>query len=880
MNQQKLIRAIDIVQKDILWCDPKASINQAATLVKEHQTSSILIKQGEKVLGIWTEADCTKLDFNQPELFQQPIERFMSSPVISVDANTSLQEVILAFHRHKIRHLLVTENDDKAIGIISQSDVIKRQRIEHYLQLRKVKQSYNPRIHLLTEQDSLSDVVQAMANNKHSSVIIQHTETGDYGIITERDLLKVLAKGINEKPLWDIAASPLISINVEQSLLEGYLTLQRFRIRHLGVVNNQGKILGVLSQQNILSDIEHSYFQQLEEIIHERDHALNASQKHLFLAQKVIESSLDAIMISDQSGTIISVNPAFTSVTGYKPREVIGGNANILNSGRHDQAFYQQMWGKLNTEGKWQGEIWNKRKNGEIFPEWLTIVKIGDDLNGEVFYTGIFSDITERKLNEARIKSLAFYDELTKLPNRRLFSDRLDIAISTAHRNKQLAAILFIDLDRFKQINDTLGHDVGDELLVSAAKRISNSIKEGDTVSRFGGDEFVILLTEMHCMEDIEGVINRIYRQFNEAFYLDGKETYVTCSIGASIYPFNGTTAEELLKQADIAMYQTKQQGRNGYAFYQRQMHESLNNKLQLQNKLRVALKDEEFELSYQPQIDSESGKIVAVETLLRWYQRELGAISPADFIPLAEELGIIVDIERWVLTQACIQRKTWLEQQQDIGRIAVNVSAIHFNNNLLQSILSALEISELPAKYLEIEVTESCFIENIDEAKQKLQEIKALGVTVALDDFGTGYSSLSYLTKLSIDTLKIDASFIQKTPENPRDCQLVKTIINMAQSLSMNIVAEGVENKAQQGFLSNNQCNTHQGYYYLRPTNADHLFDTCDQQTGVISLNADSAKMQGFDKMRAKKSPQVDTQTKNAANTNSMNIRPIIKEH
>ncbi|WP_448555824.1 EAL domain-containing protein [Thalassotalea montiporae] len=826
MNQQKMVTAEDIVQRDVLTCPPSATLNQAASLIRQHKTSSILVKSEQNdIVGIWTEADCTKLDFTRPAMFEQSISRFMSSPVISVQTDTPLQEIILEFHRHKIRHIMVTDSNNKMVGIISQSDVIKRQRIEHYLELRKVEQSYNPRIKLLTEHDSLNDVVQIMANKKHSSVIIQHSQTGEYGIITERDLLKVLAKGDNKKPVWEIAASPLISIGIDQSLLEGYLTLQRYRIRHLGVLDKHGKILGVLSQQNILSDIEHSYFQQLKEIINERDHALSASQRHLFLAQKVIESSLDAIMISDKNGVILSINPAFTSVTGYKPREAIGKNASLLNSGRHDQEFYNAMWEKLTEEGKWQGEIWNKRKNGEIYPEWLTIVKIDDEMTGETHYTGIFSDITERKKHEARIKALAFYDELTELPNRRLFADRLDVAISTAHRNKQLAALLFIDLDRFKQINDSLGHKVGDELLVSVSKRIASSVKEGDTVSRFGGDEFVILLTEMNCMEDIEGVINRIYRQFNEPFYLDGKETYATCSIGASIYPFNGTTADELLKQADIAMYQTKQHGRNGYTFYQRQMHENLDNKLTLQNKLRNALKDNEFHLSYQPQINSDSEKIVGIETLLRWQQKELGNIPPSVFIPLAEELGVIVDIERWVLTESCKQRKAWLDSGHDVGRIAINISAIHFNNNLLSSIIAALEASELPAKYLEIEVTESCFIENIEEAKKKLQEIKAHGITIALDDFGTGYSSLSYLTKLSIDTLKIDASFIQKTPENPKDCQLVKTIINMAESLSINIVAEGVENKAQQGFLSNNHCNTHQGFYYYKPADAESLF-------------------------------------------------------
>lgn len=744
--------------------------------------------------------------------------------VKSIEHNTEYKDIIRAFNLHKIRHLLVKDQEN-VLGIISQTDVVKRQGIEHYLQLRKVKDNYNSRIPIFNHTNTLDDAASCMARSKQSSVIVKNEETGEYGIITERDLLKILAREESaEKSLWEYAAYPLITTKVDESLLQGFLTLQRYRIRHLGVENDNGEVIGVLALQNILSGIEHSYFQQLEKLITQRDNALIMSQKHLFLAEKVIEYSLDAIMISDKSGNIISVNPAFSSVTGYKAREVIGKNANILNSGYHDNQFYEDMWNTIGKTGKWQGEIWNRRKSGEVYPEWLTIVKIGNDIDGDIHYAGIFNDITERKRDEAKIQSLAFYDELTNLPNRRLFHDRLDIALSTAHRNQQLAAILFVDLDRFKQINDTLGHKIGDELLVTAANRIGNSIKEGDTVSRFGGDEFVILLTEMNCVKDISSVIKRIYDNFNEPFILNDKENYITASIGASVYPINGSDPDELLKHADIAMYQAKKQGRNGYLFYQQQMNETHNSKLQLQNKLRSALKEREFKLNYQLQVNCDTNNIIGIEALLRWHQPELGNIPPNQFVALAEELGIMVDIERWVLNQACKQRKEWLDKGLNVGRVAVNISALHFNNKVVESISDALKYSGLPASCLEIEVTESCFIENIDDAQEKLRAIKALGVKIALDDFGTGYSSLSYLTKLNIDTIKIDASFIQKTPDNVKDCQLVKTIINMASGLSLSVLAEGVENLAQKSFLADNNCMNHQGYLYAKPVNAINL--------------------------------------------------------
>ncbi len=525
---KKLIIAADIIQTDILSCPPNTPISRAAELICKHKTSSIVIKQENDIIGILTEADCTRIQFVDKQVFNRPISAFMSSPVISIAHDTEYKDIIRAFSQYKVRHLLVKQQN-QVIGIISQTDVVKRQGIEHYLQLRTVEDNFNPLVPILNASDSLNDVAQAMAQQKHSSVLIKNHVTNEYGIITERNLLKILAKAESpELPLWTYAAHPLITIGSNESLLQGFVMLQQYRIRHLGVIDNQGELVGVLAQQNILSGVEHSYFQELEQIISQRDKALMMSQKHLFLAEKVIEYSLDAVMVADKSANIISVNPAFSAVTGYKAREVIGKNANVLNSGYHGKLFYQEMWQTIEETGKWQGEIWNRRKSGEIYPEWLTIIKIGNDIDNEIHYAGIFTDITNRKRDEAKIRSMAFYDDLTNLPNRRLFQDRLDIAISTAHRNQQLAAVLFLDLDRFKQINDALGHKFGDELLISAATRIEQSVKEGDTVARFGGDEFVVLLTEMNSANDIESVIKRIANAFNEPFLLNGLTNYVT----------------------------------------------------------------------------------------------------------------------------------------------------------------------------------------------------------------------------------------------------------------------------------------------------------------------------------------------------------------
>lgn len=830
-NSKKHITAKDLVQKELLSCSKTTTIYQAAIKIREKNTSSILIKSNEKVIGIWTEADSKKLNFNAMNYYNSPISKFMSTPVITIDETMPLQEIIMTFHRHRVRHLLVENSEKLTLGIVSQSDVIKKQGIEHYLRLRKIKDNYNPKVPIILGNLPVSSVADAMSEYSCTSALIRHHQTNEFGIITERDLLRLVAGKYTNSDAWSSSVSPLITISEEDTLYKAYLCLQEHKIRHLAVQNAKKEVVGVLSLQHILSDLEVAYFQKLESVLVERDNALEESKKNLVFAEKIIESSLDSIMVTNGKSIILSVNAAFTRLTGYTAEEVIGKSSNILSSGKHDKAFYQKMWQSLLEDKTWQGEIWNKKKCGDLYPEWLTIVQINDSDTPEPLYAAIFSDITQRKIAEKRIHALAFYDELTGLPNRRLFNDRFDIALSTGHRNQQLVAVLFLDLDRFKQINDSLGHNIGDEILIATAQRIQSSIKEGDTVSRFGGDEFVILLTEMSSLKDIVGVIERIATVLNEPHQLGTLELQITSSIGASIYPEDGVDADVLLKQADTAMYKAKDDGRNSYQLYSCEMNTISMERLITQNYLRSALKNNEFELYYQLQVNSVTQKVVGVETLLRWNHPELGRVSPAHFIPMAEELGLIVDIDKWVLIQACKQRKLWQQQNIDCGRIAINISSQHFKHNLIDSINFALQKSKLSPDLLEIEVTESCFIENIKHASSTLQKIRQLGVKNSIDDFGTGFSSLSYLTQLPFDTLKIDASFISKLPSDLKQCQIVKSIIAMAKGLDLTLVGEGVETAEQAIFLTVNGCDAIQGYLYSIPGNAEAVTERLTEQ-------------------------------------------------
>ena len=815
---------IQIAQTNLLQCTPETPVMEAARLMRHRNTSSILIYDRQQVVGIWTEADCTKLDFSRSDYCQLPIASVMSSPVKTIAADAPLSELTRMLHNQRLRHLLVVDGQDQAVGIVSQSDVIQNQGVERFLYLRPVNDSFDRQVPILDGTLPLTEIISTMGQRQSTSVLLQLPDEQILGIITERDLLTILASGQTTGAAWDYASKPVLYVTREDSLLTAYQQLKSHNIRHLAVKDEHRQLLGVLSMQNIMSDIELAYISELESVLEQRDTALRESQKSLMLAERIINASLDGIMITDHRGNIISVNAAFTRVTGYAEDEVLGQSPSILSSGRHDGAFYQQMWQSLAENGSWQGEIWNRRKNGEIYPEWLTIVEISEPGQEQQQHAAIFSDITERKITEQRITALAYFDELTHLPNRRLFNDRLQVALATARRDNHKLAVLFIDLDRFKQINDSLGHSIGDMLLVAVASRLQKNLKEGDTVARLGGDEFTVLLTEIREADMVVNIANRLLKALRDPYLIEGHELVVTPSIGIAVSPMDGNDSELLMKHADIAMYRAKELGRDAIQMYTPAMNTHIHERLEMQNNLRKALGNNEFELYYQPQIDSHSGQVIGVEALLRW-NSVAGQIPPGKFIPIIEELGMFLELDAWVLRQACRQRQQWLRQGVDCGRVAVNISALQFSKGDLYTLVKeVLAETGLAAHYLELEITEGCFIEHLSKASEALRHLKALGVHIALDDFGTGYSALSYLTQLPIDVLKIDGSFIAKVPHEPRDSQIVSTVIAMGKSLELELLAEGVEQTEQLEFLLAKGCRQIQGYLISQPMPAEQL--------------------------------------------------------
>jgi diguanylate cyclase (GGDEF)-like protein/PAS domain S-box-containing protein len=539
----------------------------------------------------------------------------------------------------------------------------------------------------------------------------------------------------------------------------------------------------------------------------------------LRLAASVYHNTIEGIVITDPAGIILSVNPAFTEITGYSPEEAIGQTPRILKSDHHDEAFYAELWKTIAETGQWQGELWNRRKNGEVFLEWQNINVVKDANGKPLRYVAVFNDVTELRRKDESLKHLAYHDALTGLANRMLLTDRLEHSLDVARRDIYRVAVLFLDLDRFKVVNDSLGHEKGDLLLQAVARRLEVCMRKSDTVARLGGDEFVIVLTDFDSSAEIAHMAERIIALLLEPIDLDGHEVHVSASLGIAVFPQDGADAASLMKNADIAMYQSKQAGRSTFRFFDTTMNTRAIERLDLEASLRRALSNEEFELFYQPKFDLASRAAQGVEALIRWRNPQLGLVSPADFIPLAEETGLIEPIGDWAIEEACRQMASWRKRGSLIRSVAVNLSARQFQNaKLVERVNEILAKTGLTAEALEIELTESTVMGNPAQAAATLGRLRQIGVSVAVDDFGTGYSSLSYLKRLPISTLKVDRSFVTDLGVNPEDAAIVRTIVALGKSLNLLVVAEGVETEEQAAFLAGLGCDMAQGYLYAKP--------------------------------------------------------------
>lgn len=552
---------------------------------------------------------------------------------------------------------------------------------------------------------------------------------------------------------------------------------------------------------------------------------LRENRERLRQAAAVFDCTREGVLVTDAQGLIVHVNRAFIEITGYQCEDVLGHRPSLFKSGRHSASFYQAMFQTLERDGEWSGEIWNRRKSGEIYPQWQTIRVIRDDQGQISHYVAVFSDISAIKHSEHELAHLAHHDPLTDLPNRLLFTDRAEQALASAQAHKRGCALLLLDLDHFKIINDSLGHNVGDQLLKSVGERLQGLFGPGVTLARLGGDEFAVLAESCPQLVQAAALAQRILDAMKEPFIFDGHQLFISASIGISLFPSDALSAEQLLRNADSALFKAKSAGREGYALYTEELTAHAQHRVEMAGELRRALEQQELRVYYQPVHELQNSRLIGVEALVRWQHPERGLVPPGDFIPIAERTGLIADIDAWVMDQACRQMCQWLADGAPLTFLAVNVSSRLFaRRELYDQVAKVLHDTGLDPAFLELEVTESAVMEDPEVALEQMHRLRELGLRLAIDDFGTGYSSLLRLKRLPVQKLKIDQGFVAGLPWDEDDAAIVRVVIALAQSMGMQVHAEGIEQVDQARFLLDQQCDLGQGYWFGRPMPASEL--------------------------------------------------------
>jgi len=651
------------------------------------------------------------------------------------------------------------------------------------------------------------------------------------------DLFKVMSEGLQQQSLSYIGektqrAYSLLILLLAITLATLLLVLYFGTVITSRLVMGSANIIDTLNQVEKSGDFSGHIAVDGQDEIAEIGRSFNriiegrqAAEQQLWLASKVFNSTIDGIVVTDANERIISVNPAFTTITGYSEEEVMGLTPRKLSSNRHDDAFFKQMWKEIYEEGSWQGEIWNRRKSGEVYPQWQHISVIEDAQHQHINYIAVFSDISVIKHSQEKLEHLAHHDPLTGLPNRILLDIHLTQGIERAKRQHRVLAVLFLDLDRFKNVNDSLGHPAGDELLKQVSQRLKNLVRAEDLVARLGGDEFALVLEAPADGQSVARIAQKCIDAFVSPFDVDGCAVYTSTSLGVSVFPEDGEQAGELLKHADTAMYHAKELGRNSYSFYDKRMTQFAVDRLALEAQLRRALEQNELILQYQPQISLLTGEISGVEALIRWRQADGKVVYPDNFIPVAEESALIKQVDYWVLNEACRQAKRWLDMGLPQINMAVNISGFSIEHGLLLDMVEeALQKSQLSPDVLELEITEGYLMQHREQATLIIEQLREQGLTFSIDDFGTGYSSLGYLKTLPINRLKIDQSFIRDLPEDENDKAITKAVISLGHSMQMKIVAEGVESEEQAAYLTELGCDFAQGYLYSKAVSAEAI--------------------------------------------------------
>ncbi|NIZ00248.1 EAL domain-containing protein [Thalassospira lucentensis] len=826
----------------VLTCAPDLPLGKAIAHMRKSNCSSIVVVSSHKPIGIITEKDVLSLPADSHSALNAPIENHMSKPVHTISVHASQQAAIVRMRDLNVRHLATVDEQNHLAGIISQTDLIRQVAVSKSLNSNDVETAVRRSTLFVDAGISVSDLRLKMHSEKCDNAIVTGFDRDlpaaeQTGIITERDILRYLVDGNEHQSAGDIATRPVTMVNHAINLNDARDIMMRANIRHLVVHNRHKEVIGVLSFADLLHFIEQDYFAQLRSLNEDNNSDVANAKRSLLLAHKLIETSPDCVMVCNARGDIEAVNPAFTRVTGYQAEEVIGKNPRILQSGRQNKAFYDAMWGEVMRTGNWEGEIWNRRKSGEIYPEWLSIMAIRDSDGITSHYAAIFTDISGREKNRENIRRLAHTDELTGMPNRRRFAELLSHHIGRARQQGTRLTVIMLDIDNFQRVNSALSHNDGDDVLIEVGRRITRELGQDAVVARVGADEYAAILPDVQTDHDARKASDTLLGRLREPYMTrKGTELYLSASIGIACFPEDAHDTSMLLRNAELAMMEAKEEGRNRALKYRQALESQNGAELELETAFRQALDNQELHLVYQPQFDARTQELCGVEALARWTRPDGTVIPPSTFIPMAENIGAIDDLGRWVMRTACRQLINWRAEGLLNLRVAINVSVQQFYGavDFAEQLRTILLDKGIAADRLEIEVTESLFMRNIDDMRIKLQRVRDLGVNISLDDFGTGFSNLSYLRTLPFDTLKLDRSFVIDIDNGEDGQALALSILKMAQNLGKTCVAEGVENHHQLAFLRNAGCDLIQGYLLGKPMPADDITAIAKQQQSL----------------------------------------------
>ncbi len=818
-----------VMTKKILMVDKLQVIHHVVEQMAYYTAGCAIVVENQKPIGILTERDMAALIINEANINGLTMEQVMTSPVISVKTNTTTFDAVAVMNRNKVRRVLVVDEQQQIVGILIQENIIRDLESKYIDFLKEILWKQDKA--LTKSQEDFQKQSNHLDNLLNSSLDMSIVVTDlDFNVVyLNHDSASMFQLG--EEQIIGHSLNQLLKCNTLhepslQQILPELMEKGEYWFNHLR------------SQNGSTSHIESRLTQMYEEkkrvgyILVSRDITDKLhTEKRLLLASHVFDCAIEGIMVTNAKGTIQAVNPAFTEITGYSAEDAIGNNPRMLQSNRQSPEFYKNMWEAVLSAGRWQGEIWNRRKSGEIYPQRLSISSV-KDLNGNITqFTAVFYDITDLKEKEEKINHRAYHDPLTELPNRLLFKDRLDQAITRARRNDCQLTVMFIDIDNFKKLNDTQGHYAGDQFLQKISAEFRSLLRDQDTVSRFGGDEFTILLDDNNSIQQGIIVAQKILNLFRKPFQIGDNEMYLGASIGISSYPEDGNNSEVLIKNADTAMYHAKENGRNNFQIFKAEMEIKIKQRVSLEFELRKALGRNQFHIFYQPIINLHTKSIVSIEALLRW-DNDNNSVPPDQFIPIAEESGLIVPIGEWVLRQTCRQMSEW--QIDDVSGLAisVNLSARQFREReLLNTIERILEETHLKPEQLHLEITESSMMDDMASSIATLKALKKIGIRILMDDFGTGYSSLTCLQRFPVDVLKLDHTFIRNIGKNVDSARLAAGIISMAKDLRLEVVAEGVENEIQLRFLEEHGCDMVQGYLFHKPLTKEKLREVLRQQ-------------------------------------------------